>query len=405
MALVTTTILEPWTDFSKGNERVKSNNFEPVRPVICHLSSCHHPFDIRIFKKECSSLAEGGYRVNLVVPHDHNQSVDGIQIWAMQKPKNRIERFLFSTWRIFHTALETSSTIYHFHDPDLIPVGLLLKAVGKKVIYDVHEDVPKDILDKEYLPKFSRPVISEIARWVEKIGASAFDGIVAATQSISRNFPAKKTVLVQNFPMLSDFSSQGPSPYSDRPYVIAYVGGITKIRGIRQMIQAMEFLPEEYNAKLLLAGQFESPEVEAEMRNLPGWRHVDFRGWQSRDQVAELLLQEARLGIVVFHPIANHVEATPNKIFEYMAAGLPVVASNFDLWRGFFEKENCGVVVDPMNPKAIAEAIRWIFESQTEAEEMGKRGKEAVWNMYNWGSEAKKLLHLYHELAGLTAIP
>ena len=367
---------------------------------ICHLSSCHPPFDIRILKKECASLAKAGYAVDFVVPHESGQTIEGVRIRAISKPRNRIERFFLTSWRIYFEALKSGSTLYHFHDPDLIPVGLLLKISGKKVIYDVHEDVPKDILDKEYLPRIVRPVVAALAKLLEKVGAAAFDGIVTATPSISRKFPGKKTLLVQNFPMLSDFTSTSIIDFSQRPYIVAYVGIISEIRGIRQLIRAMELLPSEFGAKLVLAGSFESPRFESEMRSLPGWRHVDYRGWQSREQVVDLLEREARVGIVPFHPVANQVEAQPNKIFEYMAAGLPVVLSNFPVWQELLSSVSCGLAADPLDPAAIAREILWLFEHPNESMDMGSRGKKAVIKIYNWTNEAAKLVGFYGALTG-----
>ena len=186
--------------------------------------------------------------------------------------------------------------------------------------------------------------------------------------------------------------------YEGRPEVIAYVGGITAIRGIREMVEAIELLPRTSSVKLVLVGDFKPKELEKDVNLLPGWNRVDFKGIQSRKEVARLLAM-SRIGLVLFHPVPNHINAQPNKLFEYMSAGIPVIASDFPLWREIVGGAQCGLLVDPMNPEQIAEAIQWMLGHPDEAEAMGKRGLTAVQSHFNWESESKKLLDIYSELS------
>jgi glycosyltransferase involved in cell wall biosynthesis len=312
-------------------------------------------------------------------------------------PKNRLSRILGSTLRACILATREKADLYHFHDPELIPVGLLLRLLGKRVVYDVHEDLPRQILSKYWIPRILRGVVAKAAALAEWVAAKAMSGIVAATPAIARRFPPHKTVAVQNFPLLSEFALGEGTPYRERPMWVAYVGGITAIRGAVEMVRAMEHLPEDLGARLVLAGTFSPPELVAEVRKLPGWSYVDFLGWQGRDGISRLL-RRARVGLVVLHPVTNYLDSYPVKLFEYMAAGIPVVASDFPLWREIVEGEQCGLTVDPLDPKAIAEAVRWLLEHPEEAEEMGKRGRKAVLAKYNWEREAEKLLDLYRRL-------
>ncbi|MDN5332056.1 MAG: hypothetical protein PWP45_1281 [Tepidanaerobacteraceae bacterium] len=364
---------------------------------IVHLTSVHKPNDTRIFIKECKTLQKKFGEVILIAPHDKNEVIDGIKIYPVPKPKNRKERMLKTIWRVYKYALSLNADIYHFHDPELIPIGLLLKARGKKVIYDVHEDVPKQILNKYWIPAYLRKIVSELTALLEKISANVFDGIVAATPSIAKRFPDKKTVVVQNFPIINELVSEKHIEYGQRPNNIVYIGGIAEIRGIKEMVQAVEFLPDYLNAKLVLAGNFTPPSLEEKIKNLSGWKYVEFKGWVSRRE-ASYLLGSARVGLVLFHPVPNHIEAQPNKLFEYMSAGIPVVASDFPLWREIIKDADCGILVDPLNPEAIADAIKWLLEHPKDAEEMGRKGREAIIKKYNWESEAKKLIIFYEKL-------
>lgn len=364
---------------------------------VCILTTVHPPFDTRIFHKQAKTLVRAGYDVTLIAQHERSEVVGGVKIVALPKQRNRFARMLGLSWRAFRLARRERAAIYHLHDPELIPVGLLFKLMGKRVVYDVHEDVPKQILSKEWIPRPLRRLVAGAARAVEALASWAFDGVVAATPAITKRFPVGKTVMVQNFPIVNELVVQDSTPYQKRPRKIIYVGSITAIRGIREMVQAMSLLPESLNARLVLAGEFSPPSLEPEVRSLPGWERVEFMGWRNRVSVARLL-GEARAGLVLFHPEPNHLEAQPNKLFEYMSAGLPLIASDFALWRKIIEREQCGLLVNPLDLAAMAKAIQWILEHPEEAEAMGRRGQKAVFDRYNWDTEAAILIARYRGL-------
>lgn len=163
------------------------------------------------------------------------------------------------------------------------------------------------------------------------------------------------------------------------------------------MVKAMAALPMDFDARLAVAGVFSPPQLETDTSSDEGWYRVDYLGWQDRKDIT-LLLGRARVGLVVLHPIPNYLLSYPVKLFEYMAAGLPVIASDFPLWRDIIEDANCGIMVEPFNTNALATSIQWLIEHPEEAEEMGKRGQKAVISKYNWGKEAEKLLELYKKI-------
>lgn len=366
---------------------------------IAHLTSVHVPLDIRIFHKECKTLARAGYEVVLIAPQDRPTGIEvlnGVRIVGILKPRNRRTRMTGTIWNVFRTALREQADIYHFHDPELIVVGLCLKLRGKRVVYDVHEDVPRQILTKHWIPARVRGVVSRSVGVVESLGALVWDGIAAATPTIARRFPEKKTALVQNFPVPEELIPATPSPYAGRQPVVAYVGKIEGIRGAREMVDAMAALPPSVEARLEMAGVFEPAALERDLRQLAGWTRVNSLGWLTRPDISALL-GRARVGLVLLHPSGNYVEAQPNKLFEYMAAGIPVVASDFPRWRALVNEVSCGLLVDPLDPGAIARAIQWLLEHPDEAEGMGQRGQAAVRSRYSWDAEGERLLQLYRE--------
>jgi glycosyltransferase involved in cell wall biosynthesis len=372
---------------------------ECILTKIVHLTSVHPPFDVRIFYKECLSLAEAGYEVVLIAPHQRDDWAKGVTIRAVPKPRSQFERMTRTVLRVLRQAINEDGRIYHFHDPELIPLGMILKFLGKQVVYDVHENVPEDILTKDYIPPCWRKWVAVMAGTVEHLGSKWFDGVVAVTPNICRRFPRDKTELIRNFPIAEELMPSSHNAYGNRPPFLIYAGRISMDRGISEMVEAMGLLPESLGAKLLLAGVFTPEGLYDHVLGMHGAERIEFRGLLSRSDLRNLLGQ-ARIGLALLRPGPNQSHSYPNKLFEYMAAGLPVVASNFPLWKEFVEETGCGLLVDPLNPRAIAEAIEWLLEHPEEAAAMGRKGMQAVSSEFNWGKEAKKLCQFYQRLLG-----
>jgi len=368
----------------------KPNN---TKNKVCIITSVHPPFDTRIFHKEAKSLARAGYDVTLIAQHYEDEIVDGIKIVPLPKPKNRIERMTRAVWMAYRKALEIDADIYHFHDPELIPIGLLLEHQGKRVIYDVHEDVPRQNLSKPYIPAVLRKPISAMIGTLEAFSARRLDGIVTATPFINRRFLelGANAINVNNYPLVSELYTAN-NQWEEKEKAACYVGGIARIRGAFEMVDAIG----KTKYRLLLAGNIES-DIETSLKQMPGWRQVEALGFVDRDGVRTTMTC-SMAGLVLFHPEPNHIDAQPNKMFEYMSAGIPVIVSNFPLWKEIVKGAECGIWVDPLNPEEIAEAIQFIVEHPEEAEQMGKNGRRAVKEKYNWGVEEKKLLEFYKKV-------
>ena len=370
-----------------------------ARHRVVHMASNHGPFDIRIFMKECRTLAAHGYRVTFIVPHEADAFVDGVTIRAVPKPRTRRERMTRTAWQVYRAAAREDADIYHVHDPELVLYAWLLKLRGKRIVYDVHEHRPKQVLSKKWIRPGLRAPIAWCTGLIEQLTARAFDRTIAVTASIARQFPAERTSLVQNFPIEDELVAPPRTHDASGGNAVAFVGGISEIRGIEQMIAALELVPVGLDARLVLAGTFSSARLESDVRAMPGWDRVRFLGWQSRSDVAGVLAG-ARAGLLLYHPEPNHVDAQPNKLFEYMSAGVPVIASAFPLWKEIVEGAACGLTVDPLDPRAIADAIVWMLTHPSDAKAMGARGRLAVQARFNWTSQAEELLRVYE---GLTA--
>jgi glycosyltransferase involved in cell wall biosynthesis len=234
---------------------------------------------------------------------------------------------------------------------------------------------------------------------LENLATRRLSGLVAATPAIGARFQAfnPRTVVVNNYPIFGELAPRYPVDWEKRAQAVAYVGCIALERGVVEMVRAMEYVPQELGATLELAGAFSPPGHREFVQDKSGWRHVREHGVVSRVEVARLL-SRVRAGLVLFHPEPNHVQSQPNKLFEYMSAGIPVIASDFPLWREIVEQANCGLLVDPLNPRAIARAIEYVLTHPGEAEAMGRRGRETAAKHYTWDSESEKLIRLYNQL-------
>lgn len=363
---------------------------------ITHLTSAHPRDDIRVFLKECRSMATYGHHVVLVVADGRGDEVrDGVTIADVGCPAGRLDRMFKVTNRVLNTALALDADVYHLHDPELLPVGLKLKRHGKKVVFDAHEDLPKQILGKHYLHPWVRRFLSWAFAHFEHYACSRFDGVVTATPYIRDKFLTinPRSIDINNFPIIGELESA--VPWSDKADEVCYVGSIAEIRGVKELVHAMEFTRTP--ARLNLVGVFAEAQVEADVRTYPGWDKVNSTGVQGRQGVREVLGRSIA-GLVTLHPMANYLDSLPIKMFEYMSAGIPVIASDFELWRQIVQDSGCGLCVDPMDPSAIASAIDYLVDHRAEAEKMGENGRQAVLSRYNWAQEEAKLLEFYDRL-------
>jgi len=366
---------------------------------VCILTSVHPVFDGRIFHKEAKTLAKAGYDVTLIAQHNKEEVVDGIKIIPLPKPRNRFERMTKIVWKLFRLALKEKADIYHFHDPELIPIGLVLKLFGKKVIYDVHELVCLQIEDKYWL-KFQ--IAKRLIQWVyllfEKLSIKFFDQLILAEDGYESYFTQryknfKRYTIIRNFPILELIDKTKPLNINKQKSIIIYAGGLSKIRGIKEIIQAMEFIGDR--AELWLLGKWENEKFKKECENLKGWRYTKYLGLRPLKEVYSYM-KIADIGISILYPAKNYVTSLPVKAFEYMACSLPMVMSNFPYWKEIFE--DCALFANPYDPKDIAGKILYLLNNPDKAKKLGNNGRKLIEEKYNWEKESKKLLKVYERL-------
>lgn len=368
---------------------------------IVHMTSVHRTYDTRIFIKQCGSLVMAGYDVVLVAAHGVDERApNGVLIRGKGIPRQSgiWRRWFFTVPQVVRAALRERGDVYHFHDPELVVPGLLMRLAGRTVVYDVHEHVPAAIRTKHYIPKPLREPIALLVDAVERFSSLGISGIVATSAHIARRFDEKKTVLIDNFALSSEFlAARTGTPYLERSYWIAYVGLISDEHGVVQTLDAMALLVDKYDLRLQLGGQFANSAIEETLRSHPMWERVDYHGYMSRAEMLEIF-SCTRLGVVLYQPTPNNVVTSANKVFENMAAGLPVLASDFKTRSEVIDGVGCGLTVDPTDPIAIAKGIDRLFGDPEEARMMGQRGGESIDSRFSWESQMPKLTALYEKL-------
>lgn len=361
---------------------------------VCILTSVHPVFDGRIFHKEAKSLSKAGYEVIIIAQHNKEEIIDGIRIVPLPVQKNRLHRMTKIVWRLFRFALKEKADIYHFHDPELIPIGILLKLKGKKIIYDVHENYRATILGKKWIRnKYLKKIISFFYNVFEQITGIMFNKIVAATPYIAKRFPKNRTVILRNLPILKLIDDAIPVNYKKNKPIIIYAGGLASSRGIKKIIQVMEYIGGR--AEVLLLGKWENEEFRKECENLRGWKYTKYLGFKKLEEVYTYM-KISDIGISTLYPTKNRLTALLIKSFEYMACSLPIVMSNFAYWQGMFGE--CALFADPYDSKDVTNKILYLLDDIDKAKTLGKKGRELIEKRYNWELESKKLLNMYKDL-------
>jgi len=374
-------------------------NAAPVRVAV--VSSVHRWNDTRVYLKQAQSLAAAGYDTLLVAMDSQAKKFSVGPLW-IEKIARRKRLLRFLTWfQILRRVFQHRAKIVHAHDPELFPLIALLRLLGKRVVCDVHEDLAEQILHKEWLPKIVRRPMSAFARGLYRVLPRLVNGVIIAEDSYFPLFPARPNVLlVRNFPFLPGVHRR---EYRTNRLRLVYVGDVRVVRGIRHYVQIVHALRQRgIDVELRVIGSFAAPAEEAAIHTLIAELGVGdaikLLGRRAPEEVPGLLA-DCDVGLTLLHPIGNYRESYPTKMFEYMAAGIPVVSSNFPLWEAVVLPNDCGVSVDPLDVRAGADALEGYARSEELRRRQGINGRRAVAEKYQWAVEFATLRALYARLA------
>jgi glycosyltransferase involved in cell wall biosynthesis len=323
-----------------------------------------------------------------------------VRIRGVPKSSSRADRIFRTVPAVYRRAIETNGDLYHIHDPELLAVALILCRRGKRVVYDVHEDYPSTIRHSAWLPLHLRGTVSSSFAEVERYASRKFSALIGANSEITKRVSSFNplVITIANYPALRDYPSE---PLFDKARyssgTIVSFGGVSSRTCTRAIVEALGRIPSDLPVRLLLAGSERSEPLLSEIGQLPGWSRVRYtRMLAVREMLATLL--EANLAFILFSPQPNHLGVGSNRFYESLAAGVPVITSNFPNWKETVNKTGCGIAVDPMDPRAIAEATIYLLSHPTESAEMGRRGYAIAQKHFNWERECRKLHALYEYL-------
>ena len=360
---------------------------------VCHMTSVHTPEDGRIFRKECISLANAGYDTYLI-QQGKTYDKGGVHIIGIGEPeKSRLNRMLKTSKTVYKEALEINADIYHFHDPELLPIGLKLKKKGKTVIFDSHEDTSALIMEKAYIPSIIRSIISKSYRKYEKHVCRKIDAVIYVTPDFKEYFSRlnSKNVMLTNYPIVED--SYVKPDYNSRNMFFA--GMVIPLWHHHNILDAMSSLED---VRYTLCGNADN-EYLSGLKKKDSWDRVNYLGRVNYSVVTDEM-KKSSIGICVLGKSLNNGGSLGcTKMFEEMMAGLPVICSDYEHWKEIIEDNNCGICVAPNDTHQIYCAIKRLIDDPALSKEMGENGRRLVETTFNWKNEEKKLLALYAELS------
>lgn len=359
---------------------------------VCHVTCGHSPTDGRIFQRECRSLAER-YDVYLIAPNTEDFQKDGVKIVGVPLGGGKVGK-LFHLGPFLKKAMEIDADIYQFHEPELLPIGKKLKRRGKKVIFDSHEDAPQQLSEKQWIPAFLRKPLARIYTAYEKKVLKSYDAVVSVTPSIVERLKEinPSTYMITNYPEFQERDDKRKfGPY------VCFAGGISRQWMHDVVLDALDGTSAGY----LLAGKVSDSDYLEGLKKKDAWSRVEYKGMIPHEQVWALM-EASSAGIALNDYVANvgyKMGSLGNtKLFEYMMAGIPVIATDFVLWKEIVEQYDCGTCVNPHDTDAIRNAIEYYVNNPSESRRQGDNGRRAVAEKYCWATQIPVLFEMYEKV-------
>jgi len=375
-----------------------------MKNKVCMLTTVHQPYDTRVFHKEAKSLAKV-HNVVLIAPDEEraDKEVDGVRIITVKKPESKVLHPI-TMWRVFKAGFKQDCDVYHCHEPGSLFVCAILKVLrGKKLIYDAHEHYASLIASNTIFPRILRGSVEWVSFGIELTLGRFADYIIVVRGDLETTFKKvnKNVKIIYVCPDLSFF----PLTKANREDLVIYEGAVDIAkRGLDVFLTSLLLVSKKIeHIKYLVVGTIPEDDLSFSTEYLNRKNLADrfeYTGWVNYDTVFDYL-RRAKIGVILLQPVYyNNIMGIPNKLFDCMAAGIPVVASKFPNITEIVEESNCGMLVDPTDPQEVTDAIIYLMEHPKEAEEMGSNGRRAVEEKYNWENMERELLQIYAELDG-----
>ena len=380
----------------KSPKRVlDSEEGESERQHVVHLTTVHHPQDPRISHKQLPTLQEAGFEVTLIATGRPADRSSGLETILLPPAETRLER-LRRQASAYREARSLDADVYQVHDPELLPLLFWLRrSTGAATVYDMHEDY-----------RSKGPVLGRVLRALERWAFRWLDHVLLAEESyrsiLEEELVSSTQVLNYFKPVVQAEGTDGGANVQG-PSRLVYTGTVSRERGLTTMLGVgAEAQRQSWNGEVRIVGRCHRPSQ---------WKTAQQRQQDEAPETIALIGGDtyvpkskmathhrwADVGLALFLPHSNYQKSMPTKFYEYLYYGLPIICSDFPLWRDFVEMHECGVVVPPDDPEAVLDVLsRWQAEPGRYRSYV--ENARAAASQYRWAQIKEPLLSVYREL-------
>ncbi len=341
------------------------------------------------------ALKRAGHDVHVVAAGESSTQY-GVHVVGLPSPRDRSRRMLLTSSQLFLQAARMDVDAYHVHEPEFLPWALLLRARrSKPVVYDSHEYYREALLGRRWLPSAMRAPVANITGWLEPRMASHLDAVVTADEGQQGAFwsaGAKRVILVRNLPPRDLFDAADP-PLTGLPRRLFHIGSLSDVRGWSQVTAVADSLATR-GVEVVIVGMRPSGAVP--------W-HARFTGHLSLPEIVRIT-RGGGIGLSALLLTPQNLLGVPMKVFEYMALGLPLVASDIPPHRYMVAKYAIGRLYPPADHRACLAEVLWLLSHTDAALDMSRRGRKAYLEGLNFDLEGSKLNTLYEEILHVSPV-
>jgi glycosyltransferase involved in cell wall biosynthesis len=372
----------------------------PLRVVI--VTSIHPDFDGRIWR-HARSLVEVGCQVRLVCPWlvADGEVRDGVELLPFRRVQQRSLRPLLIPLRLGARLLPLvrEADVVHFHDIDILPWMALLSTI-RPVVYDVHENYPDEMLVREWIPRVLRTPLYHAVRITEGMLARIVRNCVLVVPAQDRRFSSRRLRVVHMRNYGSRHLLAGVrDDYPARKNVVIFTGAHHDTNGSMLLLDIVaRCRARGLDVTFMMTNRFASEafrrRFSAEIERLDIAGRIIIRPYIAAHQIMTLL-NEATVAISPNLRVSTQEKGIHTKLFEYMAAGLPIIASDLPNQSEFIGGAKAGILARPEEPETFVDALAQLIGDRSYAREVGLNGRRAFLEKYSWESQIPSLMNFY----------